>query len=79
MDNSRRGLEPLVSGESCNATERSGNVTQMSFGFLPMKEEYARAIVDGWRCGTEYSVYDYVHEAEHMLDAGGCRPDPKQL
>ena len=43
----------------------------MSFAFVPMNEEYARAIVDGWSYGGAYTAYDYVHEAEHILDATG--------
>lgn len=36
-----------------------------------MTEEHARAIVDGWRYEGEYAVYDYINEAEHMLDPSG--------
>jgi len=43
----------------------------MSFTFVPMTEDYARTIVDGWRYGGEYAAYDYVHEAEHILDRTG--------
>ncbi len=38
------------------------------FHFVPMNAAYARRIVDEWRYGGEYAIYDYQHEAGHMLD-----------
>jgi ribosomal-protein-alanine N-acetyltransferase len=40
----------------------------MEYEFVPMTREYAHAIVDQWKYGGEYSIYDYSNEAEHMLD-----------
>ena len=40
----------------------------MKYRFVPMTSEYARTIVDSWRYGGEYSIYDYANEADHMLD-----------
>jgi [ribosomal protein S18]-alanine N-acetyltransferase len=41
------------------------------YRFVAMNETYAREIVDTWRYEGEYAVYDYLHEAGHMLDAEG--------
>lgn len=40
----------------------------MDFKFVPMTGEYAQTIVESWKYGGEYSIYDYVNEADHMLD-----------
>ena len=40
----------------------------MDYKFVPMTREYAQAIVEGWKYGGEYSIYDYSNEADHMLD-----------
>lgn len=40
----------------------------MEYQFVPMTQEYAQAIVEGWKYGGEYSVYDYSNESDHMLD-----------
>ncbi len=38
------------------------------YTFIPMTREYAAAIVEGWKYPGEYVIYNYTHEAEHMLD-----------
>jgi ribosomal-protein-alanine N-acetyltransferase len=43
----------------------------MDYTFVPMDGSYARTIVDTWAYGGEYAIYDYRHEAEHMLDPSG--------
>ena len=43
----------------------------MEFTFIAMNAEYANMIVAEWCYEHEYAVYDYVHEADHMLDADG--------
>jgi len=43
----------------------------LRYRFVSMTREYAQAIVEQWKYGGDYSIYDYVHEAEHMLDAAG--------
>jgi ribosomal-protein-alanine N-acetyltransferase len=41
----------------------------MRYDFVPMNEEYARTIVDGWKYGAEYAIHDYSNEADHILDS----------
>ncbi len=36
--------------------------------FVPMNKEYASTIVDTWKYENEYAIYDYINEADHMLD-----------
>ena len=43
----------------------------MKYTFVPMNKEYATTIVDTWKYENEYSIYDYSHEAEHMLNSEG--------
>lgn len=43
----------------------------MNYVFVPMNQEYATEIVDTWSYDGDYSIYDYVNEAEHMLDSEG--------
>jgi ribosomal-protein-alanine N-acetyltransferase len=43
----------------------------MDYTFVPMNKEYAASIVDTWKYQNEYSIYDYVNEADHMLDEEG--------
>lgn len=40
----------------------------MTYRFEPMTGPLARQIVDTWKYGGIYSVYDYTNEEEHMLD-----------
>ena len=40
----------------------------MNYIFVPMKKEYATDIVETWKYPDEYSIYDYINEADHMLD-----------
>ena len=41
----------------------------MKYTFVPMNEAYATEIVNTWKYENEYAIYDYINEAEHMLDA----------
>ncbi len=41
----------------------------MRYCFVPMNEEYAKVIVEHWQYGDEYSIHDYAHEADHILDS----------
>jgi ribosomal-protein-alanine N-acetyltransferase len=41
----------------------------MSYTFVPMNRAYAAEIVDTWKYESEYSIYDYSNEADHMLDS----------
>ncbi len=43
----------------------------MRYRFVPMTEAYATTIVEQWKYEGEYAIYDYAHEAEHMLDPAG--------
>jgi [ribosomal protein S18]-alanine N-acetyltransferase len=43
----------------------------MNYNFVPMNREYASTIVETWKYQKEYSIYDYVNEADHMLDEEG--------
>ena len=43
----------------------------MNYAFVPMNKAYATIIVDTWKYQNEYSIYDYVNEADHMLDREG--------
>lgn len=43
----------------------------MKFTFVPMNREYASVIVDTWKYEGDYSIYDYINEADHMLDEEG--------
>ncbi|MCI0475660.1 MAG: GNAT family N-acetyltransferase [Anaerolineales bacterium] len=43
----------------------------MRYTFVPMNQEYATVIVETWKYGNEYSVYDCSHEADHLLDSEG--------
>lgn len=40
----------------------------MNFRFVSMNAAYAQRIVAEWRYEGQYAIYDYDHEAEHMLD-----------
>jgi [ribosomal protein S18]-alanine N-acetyltransferase len=41
----------------------------MKYTFVPMNEAYATEIVNTWKYENEYAIYDYINEADHMLDA----------
>ena len=41
----------------------------MNYTFLPMTNAYATTLVDTWKYDNEYAIYDYVNEADHILDA----------
>lgn len=43
----------------------------MAYKFVPMNQEYASTIVTTWKYQKDYSIYDYVNEADHMLDEEG--------
>ncbi|PKO01083.1 MAG: N-acetyltransferase [Chloroflexi bacterium HGW-Chloroflexi-4] len=43
----------------------------MTYKFVPMNQEYASTIVKTWKYQKDYSIYDYVNEADHMLDQEG--------
>ena len=43
----------------------------MNYTFVAMNREYASRIVDMWQYGGAYAIYDYVNEADHMLDEDG--------
>jgi len=43
----------------------------MRFSFIPMTGDYARLIVENWKYPNEYAIYDYTHEADHMLESDG--------
>ena len=43
----------------------------MNYIFTAMNREYASRIVDTWKYGETYAIYDYVNEAAHMLDEEG--------
>jgi len=36
-----------------------------------MTSEYATTIVENWKYKNEYAIYDYINEADHMLDSDG--------
>lgn len=40
----------------------------MNYTFASMNREHASRIVDTWRYEGVYAIYDYVNEADHMLD-----------
>ncbi|ERI91977.1 acetyltransferase, GNAT family [Clostridiales bacterium oral taxon 876 str. F0540] len=40
----------------------------MIFKFVPMNEGYAREMIDNWKYEGEYSIYNYVNEAELLLE-----------
>ncbi|MBS4536991.1 GNAT family N-acetyltransferase [Clostridium sp. D2Q-11] len=40
----------------------------MEFNFVPMNLDYAKEMIDNWKYGEEYQVYDYVNETELLLD-----------
>jgi ribosomal-protein-alanine N-acetyltransferase len=41
------------------------------YNFVPMNREYASTIVNTWKYEGEYSIYNYINEADHMLDEDG--------
>jgi ribosomal-protein-alanine N-acetyltransferase len=41
----------------------------MRYHFVPMNKEYARTIVEHWKYGDDYSIHDYINEADHILDS----------
>jgi len=41
------------------------------YTFVPMRREFAATIVGTWKYEGEYAIYDYVNEADHMLDEDG--------
>jgi ribosomal-protein-alanine N-acetyltransferase len=41
----------------------------MDFKFVPMNSVYAREMIDNWKYGAEYQIYDYVNEEELLLEA----------
>ena len=43
----------------------------MTYRFVPMTRAYAQVLVQEWRYEGEYAVYDYRHEASHILDPRG--------
>jgi len=43
----------------------------MKFSFIPMTDYYAHQIVEHWKYPGEYAIYDYINEADHMLDSDG--------
>ncbi len=43
----------------------------MQYTFVPMNQDYATIIVDTWKYEKEYAIYDYINEADHMLDQEG--------
>ena len=63
--------KPVVGGMSAQSVLRRRCPIygpRIEYEFVPMTREYAHAIVDQWKYGGEYSIYDYSNEAEHMLD-----------
>ena len=46
-------------------------VNPMNYIFTAMNREYASRIVDTWKYCETYAIYDYVNEADHMLDEEG--------
>lgn len=40
----------------------------MNFKFVPMNLGYANEIIDNWKYGDEYHIYDYVNEKELLLN-----------
>lgn len=40
----------------------------MNFKFVSMNEKYAREMIDSWKYGGEYSIYDYKNEEELLLE-----------
>ncbi len=43
----------------------------MNYAFVAMNHQYASRIVDTWKYGETHAIYDYVNEADHMLDEDG--------
>ncbi|WP_066496832.1 GNAT family N-acetyltransferase [Abyssisolibacter fermentans] len=40
----------------------------MTFTFVPMNKEYATEMINNWKYGGEYSIYDYCNEEDLLLD-----------
>ncbi len=40
----------------------------MNYTFVPMTQTYATTIVETWQYDNEYALYNYINEADHMLD-----------
>lgn len=40
----------------------------MKFTFVPMKEEYAREMLESWKYEGEYSIYNYINEKDWIMD-----------
>lgn len=40
----------------------------MIFKFVAMNKEYAREMINNWKYEGEYSIYDYINEAEWLLE-----------
>lgn len=40
----------------------------MKVKFVPMNTEYANEMIDNWKYGDKYHIYDYVNESELLLD-----------
>ncbi len=41
----------------------------MTYTFVSMNKAYATMIVETWAYEGEYAIYDYINEADHMLDS----------
>ncbi|MCB9423250.1 MAG: GNAT family N-acetyltransferase [Ardenticatenaceae bacterium] len=41
----------------------------MNYTFVPMNKTYAITIVETWQYKNEYAIYNYINEADHMLDS----------
>jgi|GEM_PF-2100063 len=45
----------------------------MDFKIVPITEKYAREMIDDWKYGEEYSIYDYCNGTEWLLrEKLGC-------
>lgn len=40
----------------------------MLYKFVSMDKDYAREMIENWKYGGDYSVYDYANEAQELLD-----------
>jgi ribosomal-protein-alanine N-acetyltransferase len=40
----------------------------MKFKFVAMNLEYAKEMIDNWKYGEKYHIYDYLNEEELLLD-----------